>query len=488
MQRAVALLHSFQYQLSEETFHDASLLDPRCAMAYWGKAMALYHQLWDWPSDEILMKGYEYVNKAESIGAGTRREREYITAAAAFFQKDTNLSRLDRAAAYSHAIQEVHLDFPRDSDATAFYALSLIALPVHGAAERANRNRAVKILLRLFAADPDHPGAAHYLIHAADTRQLAHLGLLAARRYAKIAPDSAHALHMPSHIFLRLGLWHDVIRSNLASATAAARATEANADNEVGYQLHAMDFLDYAYLQDGQMAKAELLVKEVAEVPGLGQQEIRNKQAYYLLKNALELHNWNEAAVLVFPTDSQAMTYWGRALGAAHIGDPIGATENFRELHKLVVEARAQAMRMGCETCSGETIEEQEAESWVAFSENHTTRAIKLMRAAARHEDKEGVVSLAIPAREMLGDLFMEIRKPRKAFKEYKIALIESPNRFDSLYGAARAAQLLGNVRAAKEYYRKLIAICTTDADRPELRTARMFLGSADLVAHKTSR
>jgi tetratricopeptide (TPR) repeat protein len=243
--KGLALLHSFQYQESESAFRAAADLDGNCAMAHWGKAMALYHQLWDFPGRHTLSEGLASVTQAQKIGAPTPRERGYIDAAAAFYQDDAKLSRTQRTTAYSEALAQLRSKAPEDVEASAFYALSLVALADEGVDGTANRKKAIAILTPLFKTHPDSPGVAHYLIHAADTAQLANEGLAAARAYAKIAPDSSHALHMPSHIFTRLGLWQESIASNIAASTAAAHATEMHVA-ESHYQTHAMEFLDYA--------------------------------------------------------------------------------------------------------------------------------------------------------------------------------------------------------------------------------------------------
>src|SRR5579864_6659282 len=271
--QGVALLHSFQYQESEQTFTQVAQQDPQCAMAYWGEAMSLYHQLWDWPSADTLKQGLQDTIQAQKLRAQTDRERMYIVSAGVFFQDNANLSRASRVKAYSDWMNRIFTKYPDDVNAGAFYALSLITLQGKKADELANRKQAIDILDKLFAIAPNHPGVAHYLIHAADTPELASQGLVAARKYAKIAPDSSHALHMPSHIFVRLGLWQESIDSNLAAASAAAEATQKHL-GEAHYQFHAMDFLDYSYLQMGEESKAQQIVDDLTKVPGAGARQI----------------------------------------------------------------------------------------------------------------------------------------------------------------------------------------------------------------------
>ncbi|HEV2287688.1 MAG TPA: tetratricopeptide repeat protein [Candidatus Acidoferrales bacterium] len=485
--QALALLHSFQYQQAEQTFTQVAQQDPTCAMAYWGKAMSLYHQLWDWPSDATLKEGFQDTMQAQKLRAKTERERMYIVAAGVFFQDNPNLSKAARIKAYSDWMNRIFTKYPDDVDAGAFYALSLITLQGKGEDETANREAAIAILNKLFVVAPNHPGVAHYLIHAADTPELAPQGLDAARRYAKIAPDSSHALHMPSHIFVRLGLWQEAIQSNIAAAAAAAEATKAgNADPS--YQFHAMDFLDYAYLQSGQSAKAEDVVSELKNVPGavadehvdvsvprmlLKSESVAQNTAWLTARNAYELHQWKEAAALPVGEDNGALeiTYFVKTVGAARMGDAAAAEQNFAKYKEAVASSQKQAA--GYSVASSDTIGEQEAAGWVAFAEGKSAEALTAIRTAAAQEEKEGVDSLSTPAREMLGDMLLEMKRPADALAAYKTALAESPNRFNALYGAAQAAQLAGNATEARGYLAKLVKVCSPDADRPELQIAR---------------
>jgi tetratricopeptide (TPR) repeat protein len=477
----VALLHSFQYQQAEQTFQDEAKNDPTCAMAYWGEAMSLYHQLWDWPSADTLAEGHADIMKAFRPAAKTEREREYVRAAAVFFQNNPNLTHAERLGAYSEVMGKLFKKYSDDVNAGAFYALSLVAMPAETKAdELANRKAAIDILDKLFVAAPRNPGVAHYLIHAADTPELAPQGLAAARRYAKIAPDSSHALHMPSHIFVRLGMWQDTIASNLAAADSAARATAAHlADSS--YQFHAMDFLDYAYLQSGQESKGRALVDELKNVVGASAQDIGSNQALFAGRNALELHQWKEAAALAvpdIPLTQQDDTYLVRGIGAARSGDAAGASADLDKLREIHSAQQAQMQQQGYAMSmnSGEGVSEQELEAWIAFAQGKSDDAVNQMRAAADRQDAAGVDSLTMPTREMLGDLLMELHRPAEALAAYKIALKESPKRFDSLYGAARAAEAAGKSAEARQFYTQLVASCGPGADRPELQEARVYL------------
>ncbi|MFZ0700439.1 MAG: hypothetical protein WBX13_03460 [Candidatus Acidiferrales bacterium] len=469
----VALLHSFQYQEAEQTFSQVAQQDPTCAMAYWGKAMALCHQLWDWPSDDTLKEGHTDTVQAMKLRGKTEPERMYIVAAGVFFQDNPKLSKASRIKAYSDWMGKIFTKYPDDVNAGAFYALSLITLQGKKEDQDANRKQAIEILDGLFRTAPDNPGVAHYLIHASDTPELAPEGLEAARAYAKIAPDSSHALHMPSHIFVRLGLWQEAIDSNIAAAAAAAEATKAG-KADASYQFHAMDFLDYAYLQSGQAAKARAIVDEAKDVAGASAGDIAERSAVFAARNAFELHQWKEAEALPVPENSGAVeiTYFVKTVGAARSGDVAGAEQNLGK-YKDAVASSAGKQVSGYSVASSDTIGEQEAEGWVAFAEDKNADALADMKAAATEEEKDGVDSLSTPAREMLGDMLLEMKKPAEALVEYKAALVESPNRFDGLYGAAQAAELSGNAEEAHKYYAKLVEICGAGGDRQELTQAR---------------
>src|SRR5262245_41880076 len=264
-ENGVAELHSFQYAAAEKAFQEVAAGDPQCAMAYWGLAMSTYHPLWDGASEKAVQKGHEYLNTARKIGESDERENAYIAALGMVLGGGRSASDA-QLARYSRAMQEISKRYPNDGEAQAFYALSLLALPDKGD-DLAVRRQAISILNRLTQAQPEHPGAVHYLIHAADTPELAREGLAAARRYAKIAPDSSHALHMPSHIFVRLGLWQESVDSNQAAAASAADATQHHL-GEPHYQFHAMDFLNYSYLQLGEAGKARQMIEDLDKVPG----------------------------------------------------------------------------------------------------------------------------------------------------------------------------------------------------------------------------
>src|SRR5690348_8012973 len=475
---ALALLHNFQYQEAEQTFTQITQQDSTCAIAYWGKAMSLYHQLWDWPTADTLKEGHDDTMQAQKLRAQTERERMYIVAAGVFFQNNPNLSKASRINAYSGWMNKIFTKYPDDVNAGAFYALSLITLQGKKEDEDANRKQAIDILNKLMAVAPNNPGVLHYLIHAADTPELASQGLVAARRYAKIAPDSSHALHMPSHIFVRLGLWQEAIDSNIAAAAAAAQATQAG-KADASYQFHALYFLNYAYTQSGQAAKAQDVINQLKTAPGATPDDLARETAWLTARTALELHDWKSAASLQIPNlkpDELDSINFVRAVGAAHAGDAAGAQQNL-QLMNHPSSAQSDPMHSQAHASdSGESLQQQEAEAWLDYAQGKNQDAIKAMLAAAKKEEADGVDSLTMPAREMLGDMLLEMKKPAEALAEYKRALEESPNRFDALYGAAQAAQLAGRTTEAHDYLAKLVKTCAPDADRPELQQARVEL------------
>jgi hypothetical protein len=462
-ERGVALLHSFQYAAAQKAFSDVALADPKCAMAYWGLAMTTYHPLWEGANSKALAGGRNYLDKGQKIGGADQREHEYMNALAFIF---SNKSSSDRLTGYSHALAELGRHYPEDGEAQAFYALSLLALPETGDG-LATRRQAIQILNRLWKAQPEHPGAAHYLIHAADTPELAAEGLAAARQYAKIAPDSSHALHMPSHIFVRLGLWQESVDSNVAAATAAGDATQHHL-GEAHYQFHAMDFLDYSYLQMGQEGKARQVVEELGKVPGASEEVIRNVRVNLVTRNMLELHRWKEALMLAPEGNAwdQQMIYSTRAIAAARLGNVKAAEENLKGLKKAAKQDRQAGEHP-------DHIRRDEAEAWLAFAKGKHEKALKIMRAAADRQDKNDPGSFVVPAREMLADMLLDLHQGGNALSEYESVLKLAPNRFNALYGAAAAAEMAGDPAKAKTYYAKLRENCPAQADREELQHAK---------------
>jgi len=486
-ERGVALLHSFWYEEAEKEFRQIGLDDPRCAMAHWGVAMSLWHQLWDHPDVKVIERGLDESHEAETTdGLATPRERAYIAAISAFYSNSKKLDHAARAKAYSDSMKKVYETYPADHEATVFYALSLLASEPHDDETFANRKQAAAILEKLFAVEPDHPGVAHYLIHSYDKPRLAELGLPAARRYAQIAPAAPHALHMPSHIFARVGLWQDDINSNLASI-AATRKTAAMHMGGEGHQFHAMDFLLYAYLQSGREADAAKLIDEVKAMPkmksmyGPDFDPETNALTKFPAIYDLELRHWSDAAALqVVPgalRGDQSITYWARAIGAARSGDLAQAHKDLREIEAIRKEFVAEKKT---EYAEGVGEDYEEAEAWILHAEGEDVKAISMLRTLAYKADKLGEEPEGIPAREQLADILLEAKRPQQALAEYQTDLKLNPNRFNGLYGAARAAEAAGKQTDANEYYVLLLKICDgSNSTRPELNRAR------ELVAQK---
>jgi tetratricopeptide (TPR) repeat protein len=478
IENGVALLHSFQYEAARQTFADVEARDGKCAMAHWGKAMTLYEQLWEFPNEKNLNEGHAEIEQARKLHPKTAFEQGFLNAADVFYQKNAKLSHVERTKAYSAALEKFHTQFPDEVEAGTFYALSLVALADEDVDTMANLQKAIGVLSPLFEKYPDHPGAAHYLIHATDKPGLAPQGLAAARRYAAIAPDSPHAIHMPSHIFVRLGLWQDSIGSNIASSASAGRAAEMH-KAESHYQTHAMDFLNYSYLQSGQGAKAREVIGHMDHVVGANDEVRANHRAYLAARTALELHRWKEAAGLSnagVGKDSLDSVQWANAIGAARSGDVAEAESAVKELTKSVAEREEKARTDGYEVSTEKATDLREAEAWLAFAQGKTEQALEELRAAVAHQEKNGGESVIIPAREMLADMLTELKRPADALAEYKIVLKDAPNRFDALLGAGRAAQVAGDTTGAQVFYAKLTEVCSAGADRPELADVKTFL------------
>lgn len=469
LEKAAALLHSFQYLQSENTFAEAAKQDSKCALAHWGKAMALYHQLWDFPDQKKLDAGRKELEAARKLKNVTPREKGFIETAAVFFQ-DKKFEEKDRIAAYSAAMEKWYGTTPGDVEVGSFYALSLVALAYQEDAAKGLvlRQKAIDVLNPLFQKNPDHPGVAHYLIHAADEQSLAQKGLVAARRYAAIAPESSHAIHMPSHIFVRLGMWQDSITSNIAAQSAGARAAEAH-QAESHYQTHAMDFLNYSYLQSGQLAKAEAVIMDEHHVVGATDLSMKEHMNDLHNRMVMELHRWKDAANL--PADFN----FTKTIAAARSGELAAAHAGLAQLES---EAKKHAgEKKGNYTgASDRDISLQEAEAWVAFAEGKAGEALKTLRSAADAEDSQRLDSFNVRAREMLADMLLEAKRPAESLAEYKAALTNSPGRFNLLLGAGRAAQAAQQNEEARAYFAKLFEMCGDAADRPELSEIRGVL------------
>ena len=481
--RAVAMLHSFWYQKSGETFAEIARIDPGCAMAEWGVAMTHYRQLWDPPTPTDLETGWAAVQRARSIPPRSQREQAYIAAMEVFYRDSDKIDHHTRALAYEHAMEQLHAQYPDDREAAIFYALALRANALPSDKTYADQKRATTILEAIFAEQPDHPGLAHYLIHCDDYPSLAPQALNAARRYAQIAPDAPHALHMPSHIFTRLGLWQESIHSNLASAAAARKQGLA------GDELHATDYLVYAYLQTGQDRDARELVASMPTVRP-------NDAAYFAglyatasmpARLAIEEHRWQEAATLSLPPNifpggryrwTEADFYFARGLGAARSRDVVSARTALQQLTSIHDDLRHTGDQLSASLVD---IQRETISAWISFAQGNKDQALNEMRSAADQEDATDRPPVApgpiVPARELLGEMLLELQQSALALDEFEADLRIAPERLNGLYGAGRAAERIGDFGKAETYFSRLIANCLqADAENPALREARGFL------------
>ncbi len=489
--QSMALLHSFEYGTAIESFKSVTEQDPTCAMAHWGVAMSLVEPLWGQPTDQRLADGWAAVEKAMAVDTKTPREQAYIDAIAAFYKDSETLDHRTRTLAYEQAMAQLVQDYPDDAEAQIFYALALLATALPTDKEYANQHKAIEILGPIFVEQPNHPGVAHYLIHSNDYPALAESGLNAALSFADIAPAAPHALHMPSHIFTRLGYWQESIDTNMASANAAkASIAESDRQNTTSESvLHALDYMIYGYLQLAQDGAAKALLDEVNAVEtvvagGFG-------AAYALAampaRYVLERGQWAEAAALTlhpqsFAWDSfpqaEASLVFARGMGAARTGDVEAARQELDHLQSL----HETLVTNGPAYWAGQVeIQSREVEAWIALAEGGDEEALALMNEAVELEDateKHPVTpGPIVPAHELLGEMLMALEQPAEALTQFETSLIREPNRFRSLYGAAHAAEMAGETETAAGYYEQLVAL-TTDAnsERAEGAAANAFL------------
>jgi tetratricopeptide (TPR) repeat protein len=444
--RGVALLHSFAYTAAENAFQSVADADPRCAMAQWGLAIAHFHQLWEPPLPAVLA-GQEEIRRAQQMGAGTERERQFIDALGLIYDDAATVPYSTRALNYERAMREVARSNSKDVEAQVFYALALLANASPADKTHAKQKEAVALLEPLDRSYPEHPGIPHYLIHACDNAELAAKGLPAARAYSQIAPSAPHALHMPSHIFTRLGLWDDSIASNLAAREAARQ------QDDTGEELHAMDYLVYAYLQSGRDKDAAQVIRQLKKMPSLDADDFKRGYAATAMpvRYAVERRQWGDAAGIVPPTGAPpqvvAIAVWARGVGLARSGRAIQAHAEIERLQQLEEELGAAGNRYWATQVG---ILRREVMAWSAEAEKKREEAVTLMRDAADEEDAIEKLPVTpgpiVPAREQLGDLLLEQNHAAAAGKEFQIALKNAPGRRGALRGAARAAKVPGQM------------------------------------------
>jgi tetratricopeptide (TPR) repeat protein len=514
--RAVALLHSFFYEEARRIFTEVAAKDPNCAMAQWGMAMTWWHPIWTPPTSDEMSAGKAAIEKAMAMKAGTDLERGFITALNAYYNTADSpttgevgqschgpVGPRDRVIAYEKAMRTLYERYPDDIETQTFYALAVLAVGYANPTDTtlSNQLKAAGILEKLWNKNPHHPGVAHYLIHSYDYPALAERGLPAARSYGSIAPWVPHALHMPSHIFTRLGMWEESIAANRSSADASrAYAAMRHRDATEAEELHALDYMAYSYLQEGQDSKAKEIV-DFATTVRKTNPELEFSGAYALAaipsRYALERKAWSDAAALPIPElphwssfpFMEALIEYAHALGRAHTGDLEGARkamDRMRQLRDATSDPKFDYFKRQLDQ------QMQAASAWVAYGENKKEDAVSILRRAADAEDMLGKHPVSpgalVPAREQLGDLLLALDRPKDAQHEFEAALKIYPGRFRGLYGAAQAAEQIGEKETADHYYAKLSEqTAKADGSRTELAQLREYRATQDAAAQSRS-
>ena len=476
--RAILYQHSFWYRASQMAFEDALKADPECGMAYWGIALSL---LWNphVPAPaKNLGEGAAAIAKGKSVGAKTQRERDYIDTLAVIYTDHDKMGHLPRTQAYAKAMEQVAQRYPNDDEAQIHYALALNTSATPADKSYANQLKGAAILEPIFERQPQHPGVAHYLIHLYDYPPIAEKGLKAARLYAKIAPDAAHAQHMPSHIFTRVGYWQESIDSN----AVAARVAKSGSDFHD--QLHAMDYQVYGYLQLGQDGRAKAVLEDMNTVKGFTETFLPGPYALAVspARYAVERGDWKAAAALELRPNPlphvQAMTHFARALGAARSGNPEAARADIAKLTELRDKLIASKDGYWSEQVD---IQAKVASAWLLYAEGKHADALNALSAAADADDKTEkhpvTPGVPKPARELYGVMLLERGMPKEALAAFEAVLKKEPNRLGAYVGAATAAEKSGDQAKAREYYGKVVAIAAdADSTRAEVNEARAFL------------
>jgi hypothetical protein len=484
--RAVALLHSFSFSVAKQAFTEVATKDPSCAMAHWGVALTYWgNPFAGLKPANLVAEGQKAIERAQAAATASPRERTYIAAAAELFKSHDTVDQRTRVLAYERGMEHVYKTYPQDREAAAFYALAVNQTALPSDKTYAQQLKAAAILEKLFKENPEHPGLAHYIIHAYDHPPLAPRALEAARRYAKIAPSAPHALHMPSHTFTRVGYWQESIDTNIRSANAAT------AEGTFGEALHAMDYQVYAYLQSGQDRAAKRVLDEEApkaaakfDVTALGGAAPAVAGLYAIAaieaRYAIERGAWVEAAALKPRTTlaafADAVTRFARALGLARTGQPQAAKAEVAALKTLQDKLAAMKDPYWPEQLG---IQHQVASAWIAYAEGRKAEAVDLLRAAADAEDATDKIAISpgpiVPARESLGEMLLAVGKPADALQAFEATMKKEPNRFRATYFAAKAASAAGNQALARKYFGQLVTICQAGdtPGRPELEEAR---------------
>ncbi|QEC41506.1 tetratricopeptide repeat protein [Pseudobacter ginsenosidimutans] len=482
------LLHSFEYDEAEKVFAGIIDQNPDCAMAYWGVAMSNFHPLWAPPSKAELQKGSAAIAIARGLKPASKKESSYIEAIASFYDRWQQTDHKTRCLRFEKAMEDLHEKDSSDMEATVLYALALDAAANPSDKNFKKQKKAGELLQSLAPGAPDHPGIAHYLIHTYDVPELASLALPAARKYASIAPSSAHALHMPSHIFTRLGLWDEAVQSNIASVSSAQCYAQQNGMKHWDEELHGLDYLMYAYLQKGDTYNAKKQLDYLLSIHETSPANFKVAYSFAAIpaRYYLESRNWKEAARLPFPVANfswddflwqKAIIHFARVMGAVHTGQTKISTEEIQELKRI----RDTLAEQG-DTYKAQQVSVQLAagEAWAKLRSGKKGEALQLMQLAAKMEDsteKHPVTPAEVlPAKELLGDMLMELKDYQAALEAYEQNLKRHPNRFNALLGAAQAASKTGEKSKAIDYYHRLISIAVTNSPKPELQLAKQSL------------
>jgi len=490
---AISLLHSFEYAEAEKAFVKVIDADPECAMAYWGVAMSIYHELWAPPGPKELEKGSQLLDIAQTLQK-SERAGEYLDAIGVFYKDWETLDHRTRELLYEEKMEQVYLNNKDDIEAAVLYSLSLTSSADPNDKTYKNQRKSGAILEELFLENPNHPGIAHYIIHTYDYPEIASLGLTTARRYAEIAPSSAHAQHMPSHIFTRLGLWQESIDTNLNSSSSAICYSESvEEEGHWSQEIHAMDYLVYAYLQQGDSEKVTEqndYMKSIKTAFPANNFAVAYSANAIPARIALENRNWNEAANLQMPAlefewDNfpweGSILHFAKAFGAVRSGDIASAEselaiiKNFHQ--QLIAINDAQSIYKAGQVA----IEIKIIEAWRALAKGDNEEALTLMKLAAKLESETSKHPVTpgeiLPADELLGDMLLELNRPEEALVAYEVNLDGHPNRFNGLYGAAIAAKQSGNEEKADLYFEQLLNLTkNSNSERPELKEAKEFV------------
>ena len=488
----LSLMHSFEYAEAEKAFVSVLDQDPECLMAYWGTAMSiLNHPLSFKQNSKSLERGEKLLKVAQTLTPNNEREKDYIDAVTVYFNDWQNLDTKTRKLNYESKMEELYNKYPGDVETAVFYSLAVLATADLNDKSYTKQKKSGKILEKLFETNPNHPGIAHYIIHNYDSPELAHLALNTARKYAVIAPASAHAQHMPSHIFTRLGLWNESIKSNIDSANSAVCYAESvNPNANWVSEIHALDYLVYAYLQMGDNVRAQSEMNKMIEIKEVFPSD-HFASAYALIavpsRLAVENKDWELATELELPKTNldwnkapwpKAMLHFSRALGFTNTGNTSKAQKEL----DILIDLRERLNEAKNSYESGQvTIQIESIKGWIEYSKGNTEKAIEYMKLASKLESETTKAAVTpgeiIPAEELLADLYMLTGKHKEALKSYELNLKGRPFRFNGLYGAAKAAQKLDNNELAAYYFEKLIKVSEdANSSRPELSEAKDFL------------